>query len=73
MSKTRKAIPILIVAILLASSVGTTAFYFNRIVEDKNSKISSLESQVENARGLPHRAKPLSIFLQVVGGAFVFS
>jgi hypothetical protein len=48
MSKVGKSFTILIVAVMLVSSVGTTAFFFNNIVEDRNSKISSLESQIEN-------------------------
>jgi hypothetical protein len=47
MSVVGKPFTVLIV-VLLVSSIGTTVFFVNNIVEDRNSKISSLESQIGN-------------------------
>ena len=48
MNKVRKVATVMIVALLLVSSVGTTVYYFNNLLIDKNLKISLLESQIEN-------------------------
>lgn len=42
----RKAISFLIVVVLLVSSVGVTVFYYNSVLSDRDSKISSLQSQI---------------------------
>jgi cell division protein FtsB len=50
MSKTKIAITILIVFVLLVSLVGVTFFYFKGELDNKNSEIVSLNEQIANLK-----------------------
>jgi hypothetical protein len=48
MSKIRTVITALIVAMLFVSAIAGTAIYYNTTLNNSNSKIASLESQISN-------------------------
>jgi cell division protein FtsL len=48
MSKIRTVITALIVAMLFVSAIAGTVVYYNTAVNNKNSKITSLQSQISN-------------------------
>ena len=48
MRKSIIALTALIIAILFLSSIGATVFYYNNILNDKDTRISLLESQITN-------------------------
>jgi cell division protein FtsL len=50
MGNKRKAISALIVAILFVSAITGTIFYYNGIIDSKNSKITSLNNEIANLK-----------------------